>query len=35
VSAVAFNQNGIQVDKLIPRGREDFCDKHQAESASF
>jgi hypothetical protein len=27
VSAFAFNRNGIQVDKRLPRGNEDFCRK--------
>lgn len=36
VSAFAFNQNGIQVDKRLPRGSADFCSKGSCEGmASF
>lgn len=33
VSALAFNRNGVQVDKRLPRGNEDFC--RQAGTMSF
>lgn len=35
VSALAFNRDGIQVDKRISRGLEDFCVTNVAESASL
>ena len=35
VSAFAFNRNGIQVDKRISRGTEDFCLNGTSPSASF
>jgi hypothetical protein len=34
VSSFAFNRNGIQVDKRLPRGNEDFCGK-RGEMASL
>ena len=35
VSALAFNRNGLQVDKRVPRGTEGFCIAQSASSASF